>query len=96
MTSSQTRATDSRATMRSWREPGLRLAGAGLLVATGAIHLDLYVTGYRTIPTIGWMFLLQVIACFVLAAGALVGSRLAAAAGALFALATLGRPVRLP
>ena len=31
----------------------LRVTGAGLLVATAAIHLDLYVTGYRTIPTIG-------------------------------------------
>jgi len=74
----------------------LRVAGAGLLIATGAIHLDLYLTGYRTIPTIGWLFLLQVIAAFglgptVLAVGrpALVG-RLVAAAGAGFALATLG------
>jgi hypothetical protein len=41
-----------------WRL-GLRLAGAGLLAAAGAIHLDLYLTGYRTIPTIGWLFLLQ-------------------------------------
>jgi hypothetical protein len=32
----------------------LRVAGAALLIATGAIHLDLYLTGYRTIPTIGW------------------------------------------
>jgi hypothetical protein len=55
------------------REPSLRqqlrlrAAGAGLLAAAGAIHLDLYLTGYRTIPTIGWLFLLQVIAAFVLA-----------------------------
>ena len=34
----------------------LRLAGGGLLVATGAIHLDLYLTGYRSIPTIGWLY----------------------------------------
>jgi predicted lipoprotein with Yx(FWY)xxD motif len=75
----------------------LRVAGAGLLIATGAIHLDLYLTGYRTIPTIGWLFLLQVIAAFglglaVLATGGrpVVASRLAAAAGACFALATLG------
>jgi predicted lipoprotein with Yx(FWY)xxD motif len=69
----------------------LRLAGTGLLIATGAIHLDLYLTGYRTIPTIGWLFLLQVIAAFGLAlAVGLLGSRLAAAAGALFALGTLG------
>jgi len=80
----------SRGPGRVWRL-GLRLAGAGLLIATGAIHLDLYLTGYRTIPTIGWLFLLQVIAAFVLGAGVLVlGSRLAAAAGAGFALATLG------
>jgi predicted lipoprotein with Yx(FWY)xxD motif len=70
---------------------GLRLAGSGLLIAAAAIHLDLYLTGYRSIPAIGWLFLLQVIAAFAL--GALVlasGNWLAAAAGAGFALATLG------
>ena len=73
------------------RQLGLRAAGAGLLAAAGAIHLDLYLTGYRTIPTIGWLFLLQVIAAFVLAVAVLVsGSRMAAAAGAGFAVATLG------
>ena len=70
---------------------GLRVAGAALLAATGGIHLDLYLTGYRSVPTIGWLFLLQVIAAFGLALAVLVtGSRLAAAAGAGFALATLG------
>jgi predicted lipoprotein with Yx(FWY)xxD motif len=74
-----------------WRHLGLRVAGAGLLLATGAIHLDLYLTGYRSIPTIGWLFLLQVITAFALGAVVLVsGSRLAAAAGAAFLLATLG------
>jgi predicted lipoprotein with Yx(FWY)xxD motif len=67
-----------------------RLAGAGLLGATAAIHLDLYLTGYRSIPTIGWLFLLQVIAAFALAAAvALSGWWLAAAAGAGFVLSTL-------
>src|SRR5260370_31718624 len=67
----------------TWQRLGLRMTGAGLLIATGAIHLDLYVTGYRTIPTIGWLFLLQVIAAFVLGAAVLVlGDRLAPAAGA--------------
>ena len=76
-------------------------AGAALLAASGAIHLDLYLTGYRTIPTIGWLFLLQVIAAFVLTVAvggvslwpkALAGAEftLAAASGALFGLATLG------
>src|ERR1700753_181924 len=69
----------------------LRLAGGGLLIATGAVHLDLYLTGYRSIPTIGWLFLFQVIAAFVLGAVVLAsGARLAAAAGAAFSLATLG------
>ena len=79
-----------------WRTVTLRVAGAGLLFAAGAIHLDLYLTGYRTIPTIGWLFLLQVIVAFGLALAVLAtGGRpalawLAAAAGAGFALATLG------
>jgi predicted lipoprotein with Yx(FWY)xxD motif len=75
----------------------LRVAGAGLLIAAGAIHLDLYLTGYRTIPVIGWLFLLQVIAAFALGLAVLaiggrpgIASRVAAAAGACFALATLG------
>ena len=72
---------------RSWSG----IAGAVLLVASGAIHLDLYLTGYRTIPTIGWLFLLQVIAAFALAIAIVVtGSWLAAAAGAGFALSILG------
>jgi predicted lipoprotein with Yx(FWY)xxD motif len=61
------------------------------MVATGAIHLDLYVTGYRTIPTIGWLFLFQLITAFALGLGILASrNRLVAAAGAGFAVATLG------
>src|SRR5580692_3187710 len=83
-----------------WPAVILRVAGSGLLIATAAIHLDLYLTGYRTIPTIGWLFLLQVIAAFGLGLAVLAtpsrlaagvpARRLAAAAGAGFALATLG------
>jgi len=74
---------------------GLRLAGAGLLAATGTIHLDLYLTGYRSIPTIGWLFLLQVMAVYSVAAGVLASSsRLLAAAGAGLALATLAAYLR--
>jgi predicted lipoprotein with Yx(FWY)xxD motif len=69
----------------------LRLTGGGLLIATAATHLDLYLTGYRSIPTIGWLFLLQVVVAFALAAALLAtGDRVIAAAGAGFALATLG------
>ena len=69
----------------------LRLSGAGLLVATGAVHLDLYLTGYRTIPTIGGLFLFQLIVAFGLGLAVLVpGNRRVAGAGAGFAAATLG------
>ena len=81
----------------SWARIAARVAGAGLLIATAAIHLDLYLTGYRTIPTIGWLFLLQVIAAFGLGLAVLaIPGRLvlASPAGrrgrAGFALATLG------
>ena len=80
-----------------WANLILRVVGSGLLIATAAIHLDLYLTGYRTIPTIGWLFLLQVIAAFGLGLAVLaipsrfvIASRLTAGAGAGFALATLG------
>jgi predicted lipoprotein with Yx(FWY)xxD motif len=80
-----------------WPAAVLRVAGPGLLIATAAIHLDLYLTGYRTIPTIGWLFLLQAIAALGLGLAVLaiprrlaIPGRLAAAAGAGFALATLG------
>jgi predicted lipoprotein with Yx(FWY)xxD motif len=79
------------ASMRPTSRLVLRVTGAGLLIAAAAIHLDLYLTGYRTIPTIGWLFLLQLIVGFVLGLFVLAtGSRLAAAAGAAFALSTLG------
>jgi predicted lipoprotein with Yx(FWY)xxD motif len=81
----------------------LRVTGAGLLAAEAAIHLDLYLTGYNTIPTIGWLFLVQVIITFALALAILAAPLLVplirpaaaadaalAAAGAGFAIATLG------
>ena len=69
----------------------LRISGALLLAVSAGIHLDLYLTGYRKIPTIGWLFLLQVIVGFVLTIAALVTrSRLAAAASAALALSTIG------
>jgi predicted lipoprotein with Yx(FWY)xxD motif len=68
----------------------LRFAGIAALIATGAIHLDLYLTGYRTIPTIGWLFLLQIISVFVLAVVTTVwGRRLICLAGAGLLLSTL-------
>jgi len=68
----------------------LRIAGAMLLCVSAGIHLDLYLTGYRTIPTIGWLFLVQFIGGFTLAIAVLVThSRLTVTASAAFALSTL-------
>jgi predicted lipoprotein with Yx(FWY)xxD motif len=75
------------------RQAQLRLqaAGALLLAVSGGIHLELYLTGYRSIPVIGWLFLVQVVVAFVLMVAVLVThSALAAAASAGFALSTLG------
>src|SRR5260221_7511299 len=77
-----------------WDQGGglvLRLGGATLLAAAGATHLDLYLPGYRSIPAIGWLFLLQTITAFGLAIVIAVSRTwLASAAGAIFALSTLG------
>ncbi len=68
----------------------LRIAGALLLAASASIHLYLYLTGYRSIPTIGWLFLMQFIVGYVLTGAVLVThSRIAAAASAAFALSTI-------
>lgn len=75
------------------RRRGVRTAvmvlGAAMLVWSGVIHLHLWMAGYRSIPTIGWLFLLQAVAAFVLAAVLVASRRLvAAAAGALFLAST--------
>lgn len=63
--------------------------GAAMLVWSGVIHLHVWMDGYRAIPTIGWLFLLQAITAFVLAAAVLASRRLlVAAAGALFLAST--------
>src|SRR5205085_3818291 len=59
-------------------------AGAALAATSGAIHLHLWADGYRTIPTIGPLFLFQGIAGVVLAVVLAASRRL------LVALATVG------
>jgi predicted lipoprotein with Yx(FWY)xxD motif len=68
----------------------LRVVGAVLLLTIASIHLDLYLTGYSTIPTIGWLFLLQLISAFGLGlAVQFHGGRLVAAAAGGFVISTL-------
>lgn len=72
----------------------VRVAGAVLLGATAAIHLHLWLTGYRDIPWIGPLFLADAVGGVVLALAVLgAPSRLlpwACLLGALLELGTLG------
>jgi plastocyanin len=68
----------------------LRFLGAAALLASGGVHLDLYLTGYHAIPTIGPLFLVQTISALVL--GLLLtirGDQVLNAGGALLAIGTL-------
>lgn len=50
------------------------VVGAGLVVATAVIHLHLWATGYRDVPTIGPLFLAQGVAGLAIA-GLLIATR---------------------
>ena len=67
------------------------VVGSALLVSSGAIHFQLWATGYRSIPTIGPLFLLQGIAGVLLGLVLVLWRRLlVVAAGAGFMVATIG------
>jgi hypothetical protein len=69
----------------------LCLVGAVLLVVSSVIHIHLWSTGYRHIPTIGPLFILQGVVGIVLALVVGVARRAGAAlVGALFAASTIG------
>ncbi len=70
-----------------------RVAGAGLLIWMGWIHLHLWSAGYKHLPSIGTLFLLNFIGAVVVAVSVLAAPRrylaLAAGAGALMVAGTL-------
>lgn len=68
-----------------------RLLGAGLTAAMGWIHLQLWVDGFREVPVVGTLFLLNAIGAAVLAVVLLVVPvRLLSAAAAVTAVFTAG------
>ena len=72
-----------------WAVTLLAVAGAGLLVWSGVIHLQLWSDGYRDISVIGPLFLIQGIASIAVAVALAVFRRLVLlAAGAVLAAAT--------
>jgi hypothetical protein len=76
------------------RRAGITLSlviGSVLLASSGAIHLQLWSMGYRTIPTIGPLFLVQGVAGILLAALLLFSRRLFVVVMAIgFMIATIG------
>ncbi len=71
--------------------PVLRVAGAGLLATNAGIHAYLWDVGYRSVPTIGTLFLLDAIGASVLTVAVLgVPRRWLVAPAALGALLELG------
>ena len=60
----------------------LFLCDAGLLVASGLIHLHLWDIAYRHVKTLDVLFLVQVVACLLLAVVLLVTRHLLAVAAA--------------
>jgi hypothetical protein len=82
-------ARPSRRDSRPWVTAFVMALGAAMLVWSGVIHLHLWASGYRTIPTIGWLFMLQALGAFVLGALVLITRHLLpAAAAALFMAST--------
>lgn len=62
--------------------------GAAMVVWSGAIHLDLWSAGYRSLPTIGWLFLFQAITAFVVGPAVAVTRRVLAAGAGMLLLAS--------
>ena len=71
---------------RSVRQGGLMwllyLADAGLLIASGLIHLHLWDIAYRHVKTLDVLFLVQVVLCLLAAVTLLVTRHLLVVAGA--------------
>jgi hypothetical protein len=51
---------------------GLAVVDAGLLIASGAIHLHLWDIAYRSVPTLGPLFLVQACSALVIGLAVLV------------------------
>jgi hypothetical protein len=70
---------------------GVLIAAAGTVAVSAAVHLHLWSTGYRQLPTIGPLFLFQAIAGFSLSATLILTRRVWAAVLSFgFVAATIG------
>ena len=63
------------------------VAGAALVAATAAIHLHLWLAGYRHVPRLGRLFMAQAVTGFVLAPVVAFGRQVLTVVGAAFFMA---------
>ena len=77
--------TDNRKAVRPGRAAiwGLAVVDAGLLIASGAIHLHLWDIAYRHVKTLGPLFLVQACAALVIALAVLITRHILAVAAGL-------------
>ena len=77
--------TDNRKVVRSGRAAiwGLAVVDAGLLIASGAIHLHLWDIAYRHVKTLGPLYLVQACAALVIALAVLITRHILAVAAGL-------------
>jgi hypothetical protein len=77
--------TEDRKAVRSGRAAiwGLAVVDAGLLIASGAIHLHLWDIAYRQVKTLGPLFLVQACAALVIALAVLITRHILAVAAGL-------------
>jgi hypothetical protein len=84
MTTTSTHRAVARSGLITWV---LCIIDAGLLVASGSIHLHFWDIAYRHVKTLGPLFLVQVVAAFVIAAAILATRHLLAVAAGLLLMA---------
>jgi hypothetical protein len=88
MTTTQAGKTAAASRTTTW---GLFIADAGLLIASGVIHLHLWDIAYRDVKTLGPLFLVQGIVAILIALTVLATRHiLAVAAGLALCLGTIG------
>ena len=77
--------TEDRKAVRSGRAAiwGLAVVDAGLLIASGAIHLHLWDIAYRHVPTLGPLFLVQACSALVIGLAVLLTRHILAVAAGL-------------
>jgi hypothetical protein len=84
MTTTSTRQAVARGGLITWV---LCIIDAGLLVASGSIHLHFWDIAYRHVTTLGPLFLVQVVAAFAIAVAIIVTRHLLAVAAGLLLMA---------